>query len=80
MANLKDLIQPVPAMQDNAHSAIDTKILENEVSSMVKEFQNLEMGTVSPAPQVIKTGLGGLENFEMGGAGGLMIAIKGVMG
>ena len=36
------------------------------------------MGTVSPAPQVIKTGLGGLENFAMGGAGYIGIEWSGV--
>ncbi len=63
------LMQPVSTVSetDNAHSAIDTKIMENDLYDLVIQGQNKEAGAIKPTPLVVKEGLGLLE--LIGGAG-----------
>ena len=62
------LMQPVSTVSetDNAHSAIDTKIMENDLRNLMTQSQNKNSGTIM-ANNEVKSGLGLLE--LIGGAG-----------
>ena len=63
------LMQPVSTVSetDNAHSAIDTKIMENDLYDLVTQSQDKSVGAIKPTPNEVKSGLGLLE--LIGGAG-----------
>ena len=63
------LMQPVSTVSetDNAHSAIDTRIMENDLYNLIAQNQDKDVGTIKPTPNEVKKGLGLLE--LIGGAG-----------
>jgi hypothetical protein len=64
-----ELMQPSSTVSetDNAHSAIDAKIMENDLYDLVIQNQDKSTGAIRPTPNEVKSGLGLLE--LIGGVG-----------
>ena len=74
-----DKSQEGDTMKANALSALkNAGLTEEDILGLVMGSAS-GTGTISPTPQVVKGGLGGLENVAMGGMGA-MKALKGLSG